>query len=90
MEINEAFASVVLRFMKDLGVPHEIVNVNGGAIALGHPWARRVPCSSRRSSMSWSGATNGVGSSHSALAAVWVSPRSLNGSERKIRDRQYY
>ncbi len=28
---------MVLRFMKDLGVPHEIVNVNGGAIALGHP-----------------------------------------------------
>ncbi|MCV7223501.1 acetyl-CoA C-acetyltransferase [Mycolicibacterium elephantis] len=37
VEINEAFASVVLRFMKDLGVPHDIVNVNGGAIALGHP-----------------------------------------------------
>ncbi|ABM11754.1 acetyl-CoA C-acetyltransferase [Mycolicibacterium vanbaalenii] len=36
-EINEAFASVVLRFMKDLGLPHDIVNVNGGAIALGHP-----------------------------------------------------
>ena len=37
IEINEAFASVVLRFMRDLGVPHDIVNVNGGAIALGHP-----------------------------------------------------
>jgi acetyl-CoA C-acetyltransferase len=36
-EVNEAFASVVLKFMKDLGVPHEKVNVNGGAIALGHP-----------------------------------------------------
>jgi acetyl-CoA C-acetyltransferase len=36
-EVNEAFASVVLRFMKDLDVPHEKVNVNGGAIALGHP-----------------------------------------------------
>lgn len=36
-ELNEAFASVVLRFMKDLDVPHEIINVNGGAIALGHP-----------------------------------------------------
>jgi acetyl-CoA C-acetyltransferase len=36
-EVNEAFASVVLRFMRDLGVPHERVNVNGGAIALGHP-----------------------------------------------------
>ncbi|WP_022979787.1 acetyl-CoA C-acetyltransferase [Ideonella sp. B508-1] len=36
-EINEAFASVAMRFMKDLDIPHEITNVNGGAIALGHP-----------------------------------------------------
>ena len=36
-ECNEAFASVVLAWMQDLGVPHEKVNVNGGAIALGHP-----------------------------------------------------
>jgi acetyl-CoA C-acetyltransferase len=36
-EVNEAFASVVLRFMQALDVPHQIVNVNGGAIALGHP-----------------------------------------------------
>jgi acetyl-CoA C-acetyltransferase len=36
-EVNEAFASVVLRFMKDLNVPEEKVNVNGGAIAMGHP-----------------------------------------------------
>lgn len=36
-EVNEAFAAVPLRFMDDLGVPIEKVNVNGGAIALGHP-----------------------------------------------------
>jgi acetyl-CoA C-acetyltransferase len=36
-ECNEAFASVVLAWMKDVGVPHDKVNVNGGAIALGHP-----------------------------------------------------
>ena len=36
-EVNEAFAAVVLKFMRDLDVPHEKVNVNGGAIALGHP-----------------------------------------------------
>jgi acetyl-CoA C-acetyltransferase len=36
-EVNEAFAAVVLKFMRDMGVPHEKVNVNGGAIALGHP-----------------------------------------------------
>ncbi len=37
VEINEAFASVAMRFMKDMNIPHEKVNVNGGAIALGHP-----------------------------------------------------
>ncbi len=36
-ECNEAFASVVLRFMEALDVPHDRVNVNGGAIAMGHP-----------------------------------------------------
>ncbi|WP_103502175.1 MULTISPECIES: acetyl-CoA C-acetyltransferase [Streptomyces] len=37
IEINEAFAAVAVQSMKDLGVSHEKVNVNGGAIALGHP-----------------------------------------------------
>ena len=36
-ELNEAFASVVLRFMEVLAVPHDRINVNGGAIAMGHP-----------------------------------------------------
>ncbi|SFR92081.1 acetyl-CoA C-acetyltransferase [Sphingomonas jatrophae] len=36
-ECNEAFASVPLAWMKDLGVPHEKMNVHGGGIALGHP-----------------------------------------------------
>ena len=36
-ECNEAFAPVVLAWMKETGAPHERVNVNGGAIALGHP-----------------------------------------------------
>ena len=36
-EVNEAFAAVPMKFMKVLGVPHEKVNVNGGAIAMGHP-----------------------------------------------------
>lgn len=36
-ECNEAFASVPMAWMKELGIPHEKVNVNGGAIALGHP-----------------------------------------------------
>ena len=36
-EVNEAFACVAMFAMKDLGIPHEKVNVNGGATALGHP-----------------------------------------------------
>lgn len=36
-EINEAFASVVLKYQKDIGIPDEKLNVNGGAIAMGHP-----------------------------------------------------
>lgn len=37
VEINEAFASVVMAWLKETGYPHEKTNVNGGAIALGHP-----------------------------------------------------
>ncbi|MGH3514482.1 MAG: acetyl-CoA C-acetyltransferase [Pseudonocardiaceae bacterium] len=37
VEVNEAFAAVVLRFMREMDVPHDKLNVNGGAIAMGHP-----------------------------------------------------
>jgi len=43
-ELNEAFASQVLAVNKELGLPEEIINVNGGAIALGHP----IGCSGTR------------------------------------------
>ena len=36
-EVNEAFAAVVLRCLRELHIPEDKVNVNGGAIALGHP-----------------------------------------------------
>jgi acetyl-CoA C-acetyltransferase len=36
-ELNEAFASVVMLFMRKLGIEHDKINVNGGAIAMGHP-----------------------------------------------------
>src|SRR5882672_2271302 len=36
-ELNEAFASVVLRYMQALDISHDKINVNGGAIAMGHP-----------------------------------------------------
>ena len=37
VELNEAFAAQVLASIRELGIPHEKLNVNGGAIALGHP-----------------------------------------------------
>ena len=43
-EVNEAFAVVPMAFMKELGVPHEKLNVRGGAISLGHP----IGCSGAR------------------------------------------
>ena len=36
-EVNEAFAVVPMKFMRDLNIDHDKLNVNGGAIALGHP-----------------------------------------------------
>ena len=36
-ELNEAFAVVVLRYMEQMGIDHSDINVNGGAIAMGHP-----------------------------------------------------
>ena len=36
-ELNEAFASMMLRYMRALDIPHDKINVNGGAIAMGHP-----------------------------------------------------
>ncbi|MBF4767712.1 acetyl-CoA C-acetyltransferase [Nocardioides agariphilus] len=36
-EMNEAFAAVAMRFIKDMGISHEVTNVNGGSIAMGHP-----------------------------------------------------
>ena len=43
-EINEAFASVALRYMQDLDIDHEITNVNGGSIAMGHPLGATGAC----------------------------------------------
>ncbi|MBI2516207.1 MAG: thiolase family protein [Opitutae bacterium] len=43
-EVNEAFAVVPMAYMKELGVPHEKLNVRGGAISLGHP----IGCSGAR------------------------------------------
>ena len=44
IEINEAFAAIAIVVTRELGLPEDIVNVEGGAIAHGHPIGRRVPC----------------------------------------------
>jgi acetyl-CoA C-acetyltransferase len=43
-EINEAFASVALRYMRDLRIDHSVTNVNGGSIAMGHPLGATGGC----------------------------------------------
>ena len=49
-EINEAFAVVAMAAMRDLALPHDKVNVNGGACALGHPIGARARAFSSRCS----------------------------------------
>ena len=58
IEVNEAFAAVVLKFQRDTGAGWDRCNVNGGAIALGHPIGEQLArCSSGPCSTSSSGAT---------------------------------
>ena len=81
VEINEAFASVVLAWEKELHPDMDKVNVNGGAIALGHPlgcvrapgcWP---PCSASSSAPAAARACR-----RCARAAVWPTPPSSSGS----------
>ena len=48
---------MALRYMKDLGIDHEITNVNGGAIAMGHPLGATGAMLVSTMLMNWSGAT---------------------------------
>ena len=85
-EVNEAFAAVPMRFMRELGVPHEKVNVNGGAIALGHPLGATGAMllgtlldelERRKLRAAWS---------RCASAAAWASRPSSSGSEAAHED----
>ena len=67
-EINEAFASKVVACAKELQIPYEKLNVNGGAIALGHPYGAsgamlvtRLFYQAQRESMKYGIATLGIG-----------------------------
>jgi acetyl-CoA C-acetyltransferase len=55
-EVNEAFAVVTEKFIRDLDIDRDKINVHGGAIALGHPIGRRAACSSAPCSTSSSAA----------------------------------
>ena len=81
-ELNEAFASVVLKFQKDLDIPDEKLNVNGGAIAMGHPLGATGAMIPGTWSTSSSAATRDARWSPCASAAAWASRPSSSGSER--------
>ena len=57
-EVNESFAAIVLHYMRHFDLDPERVNVNGGAIAMGHPLGRPAGCWPPRCSTSSSAATS--------------------------------
>ena len=88
-EINEAFAVVPLNTIRRLGIDPARVNVNGGAIALGHPLGATGACCSAPPSTSSSGATSPPRSSRCASAAAWASRRSSSASDARSPQKQY-
>ena len=81
-EVNEAFAAVPMRFMNEMGVPHEKVNVNGGAIATGPPAGRhRRDDSGHAARRAGAPQLQATAWSRCASAAAWASRRSSRGSE---------
>ena len=84
-EINEAFAAVVLQTMRALDLDPARVNVNGGAIALGHPLGAPARCWSAPRSTSSSAPAGPPRSSPCASAAARGSRRSSSGFERGHR-----
>ena len=80
VEINEAFAPVVLAWEKEHHPDMSKVNVNGGAIALGHPLGCSGAGSWPRCSTSSSAPAAATASRRCARAAAWPTPRSSSGS----------
>lgn len=68
VEINEAFAAVGIKSTRDLGISSEIVNVNGGAIALGHPLGMSGARLVLTLALACAGAAGAPGRRHSAVA----------------------
>ncbi len=80
-EINEAFASVVLKFQKDLNIPDEKLNVNGGAIAMGHPLGATGAMITGTMVDELERRGGKRASSPCASAAVWALPPSSSASD---------
>ncbi len=74
-EVNEAFSSVVLRFMQAFDVDHGKLNVNGGAIAMGHPLGATGAMILGRCWKNWSGLTKKSGWQRFAWPRAWVPRR---------------
>jgi acetyl-CoA C-acetyltransferase len=80
--VNEAFSSVVLRFMQAFDVDHDKVNVNGGAIAMGHPLGATgaIILGTLLDELERTG--KGTGLRHASVIAsslpAWARPRSSN------------
>jgi acetyl-CoA C-acetyltransferase len=83
-EVNEAFSSVVLRFMQAFDVDHDKVNVNGGAIAMGHPLGATgaMILGTLLDELERTGKGTGLATLCVASAA-WELPQSSNGSEKE-------
>jgi len=76
-EINEAFAAVGIASTEDLGIDPEVVNINGGAIAMGHPWGCPETASLCTWRSSWHAAAAGPAPRLCAAAAAKATPSSF-------------
>ena len=84
VEINEAFAAVVLRFVRDMDLDLEKVNVNGGAIAMGHPLGATGAWSSRTLIDELERQDKRTGWRRCASAAAWASRPWWRGSDERL------
>ena len=86
IEVNEAFSSVVLRFLQAFDADPAKVNVNGGAIAMGHPLGATGAMIIARFWMSWSAPAREPASRRSASPPAWARRRSSSGCERRMTE----
>jgi hypothetical protein len=87
-ELNEAFASVVMKWMRDPEIPEEKVNVNGGAIAMGHPLGATGAMIVGTLLDELEARDSCATGWHAVSARAWASPPSSNESEAHRRHEQ--